>query len=137
MQKLFRRPRPNRFRILSEHDLFYFLTAYIVLIFLLVFTLYIRIQNNKVKFLSFFFSLLIFLIKFITYIISFSYKQTFQIIQNSFYSVSLHIYSETLYAKICGSCSRNCTKHIWVVSPEYIPYNFSNMIHIFLHFFLT
>ena len=53
-----------------------------------------------------------------------------------FYSVSLHIYSETLYAKVCGSCSRNCTKHIQIVLPEYVPYNFSNMIRIFLHFFL-
>ena len=64
-------------------------------------------------------------------------KQPFQIIQNSFYSVYLHIYSETLYAKICRSCSRNCTEHIWVVPPEYVPYNFLNMIRIFLHFFLT
>ena len=122
---------------LGGHDLFYFLTAYIGLFFNLCFTLYIWIQNNKVKFWSFFFSLLIFLIEFIvSYIISFSYRQTFQIIQNSFYSVSLHIYSETLYGKIYGSCSRNCMKDIWVVPPEYVPYNFSNMICIFLHFFL-
>ena len=62
-----------------------------------------------------FFSLLIFLIKFIvSYIISFSYyRQTnFSDHTNLFYSVCLHIYSEILYAKICGSCLRNCTKHI-------------------------
>ena len=93
------------------------------------------------KILVIFFSLLIFLIRFIVnYIIYFSFaidRQTFQIMQIHFYSVCFHTYSEILYAKICRTCSKNCMKHIWVVPPKYVPYNFSNMIRIFLHFFLT
>ena len=136
MRNLFRLCHPNKFCIMSEYDPFIFNRIYCT--FSLYFTLYIfgYLKISEIRVI--FFSLLIFLIKFIvSYIISFSYyKQTnFSHHTNSFYSVCLHIYSEILYAKICGSCSRNCTKHIRVVPPEYVPYSFLNMICIFLHFF--
>ena len=115
-----------------------FLTTYIVLSLYVLPYIYIFGYLKMSEILVIFFSLLIFLIKFIvSYIISFSYyRQTnFSDHTNSFYSVCLHIYSEILYAKICGSCSRNCMEHIRVVPPKYIQYSFSNMICIFLHFF--
>ena len=88
------------------------------------------------KFWSFFSVYSFFLLN-LYFIILFSVnKQPFQIIKNSFYSVSLHIYTAYLYTKICKSCSRNFTKHIQVVPPEYVPYSSSNMIHIFFPFFV-
>ena len=136
MQNLFGLCHLNKFRIMSEYDPFIFNCIYCT--FSLCFTLYIFGYLKTSEFLVIFFSLLIFLIKFIvSYIISFScYRQTnFSHHTNSFYSVCLHIYSEILYAKICRSCSRYCTEHIRVVLPKYAPYSFSNMICIFLHFF--
>ena len=129
MQNLFGRPHLNRFCIISKHNP-YLLTMYIVL-FLFCF---IQIQNILSTFWSFFFSLFIFLVKFVvSYIISFSYsKQTsFSDHKNSFYSVSLHLYKEYLHAKICGSCLRNCTKHIRVVSPKYSVQFLEHDPHIF------
>ena len=113
------------------------LTTCIVL-FSLCFTLYIFRYLKMSEIPVIFFSLLIFLFKFI--VISFPLvtidRQTFQIIQIHFIQfLYIYIYSETLYAKICESCLRNCMEHIWVVPPEYVWYSFSNMIHIFLHFF--
>ena len=136
MQNLFGLCHLNKFCIMSKYDPFIFNHIYCT--FSLCFTLYIFGYLKMSEILVIFFSLLIFLIKFIvSYVIFFSYygQTNFSDHTNSFYSVCLHIYSEILYAKICGLCLRNCTEHIRVVLPEYVPYSFLNMIRIFLHFF--
>ena len=103
IRKLFRRPHPNRFRILSKHDPFILTTYLFLVLFPLCFYLIYSDTLKKSEILVILFSLFIFLIKFITYIILFPFvtidKQPFQITQNSFYSVSLHIYTEYIVCK--------------------------------------
>ena len=135
MQNLFGRPPPNRFCIVSGHNP-YLLTIYLCIFIMFLPYIYIRIQNILSKFWLFFLVYSFSLLFIVSYIISFSYSKqtTFSDHKNSFYSVSLHTYTEYLYAKICRSCSRNCMKRIWVVQPEYVLYSFSIMIGIFFPF---
>ena len=129
MQNIFGLCHPNKFRIMSEYDPFIFNHIYCT--FFLCFTLYLFGYLKMSEILVIFFHFIDFSLLNLLLVISFPLvtidRQTFQIIQIHFIQF-VYIYIQ----KYCTqqSCSRDCTKHIRVL------YSFSNMIRIFLHFFL-